>query len=159
MGGCRRYRAERTSRSKEQHPSAQCRTLSHFHKSIIILDIEEKILHNVTQSKKQGYDIAQTNISIKDRRGEKKQAEALFAKLGLTLSATTNVFCRQAVGAQGIPFHIVASAPKDAEGGTLLREALRGTCRCRHSRIAAQAAHDGAVSVYLFLCHELGGIF
>ena len=69
--------------------------------------------------------MAQTNISIRIDEDVKKEAEALFAKLGLTLSAATNVFYRQAVRTQGIPFPITALAPKDAEGGTILRGALR----------------------------------
>ena len=39
----------------------------------------------------------------------KKDAEALFAKLGLTLSAATNVFYRQAVRTQGLPFPVTAA--------------------------------------------------
>ena len=67
----------------------------------------------------------QTNISIRVDEDVKKEAEALFAKLGLTLSAATNVFYRQAVRTQGIPFLITARTPKDTGAGVLLREALR----------------------------------
>jgi len=52
--------------------------------------------------------MAQTNISIRVDEDVKKDAETLFAKLGLTLSAATNVFYRQAVRTQGIPFPLVA---------------------------------------------------
>jgi len=69
--------------------------------------------------------MAQTNISIRIDEDVKKEVETLFAKLGLTLSAATNIFYRQAVRTQGIPFLITAIAPKDTEGGFLLREALR----------------------------------
>ncbi|MCL2189967.1 MAG: type II toxin-antitoxin system RelB/DinJ family antitoxin [Defluviitaleaceae bacterium] len=48
--------------------------------------------------------MAQTNVSIRVDEEIKKDAENLFAKLGLTLSAATNVFYRQAVRTQGIPF-------------------------------------------------------
>jgi len=67
--------------------------------------------------------MAQTNISIRVDEDVKKDAETLFAKLGLTLSAATNVFYRQAVRTQGIPFYITANEPRD-DGG-FFREALR----------------------------------
>ena len=67
----------------------------------------------------------QTNISIRIDEDVKKDAENLFAKLGLTLSSATNVFFRQAVRTQGIPFLITAIEPKENDGGVLLREALR----------------------------------
>ena len=69
--------------------------------------------------------MAQTNISIRIDEDVKKDAEALFAKLGLTLSSATNVFFRQAVRTQGIPFQITAIEPRENEGGVLLREAVR----------------------------------
>ena len=52
--------------------------------------------------------MAQTSVSIRIDEGIKRDAEALFAKLGLTLSAVTNVFYRQAVRTQGIPFPLTA---------------------------------------------------
>ena len=52
--------------------------------------------------------MAQTNISIRIDEDVKKDAEILFAKLGLTLSAATNIFYRQALRTQGIPFPITA---------------------------------------------------
>jgi len=48
--------------------------------------------------------MAQTNISIRTDEDLKKDVEAIFAKLGLTLSAATNVFYRQVVMKQSIPF-------------------------------------------------------
>jgi len=52
--------------------------------------------------------MAQTNISIRIDEDVKREAEALFARLGLTLSAATNVFYRQAVRTQSIPFPLTA---------------------------------------------------
>jgi len=69
--------------------------------------------------------MAQTNVSIRIDENLKKDVEALFAKLGLTLSAATNIFFRQALRTQGIPFPITAAVQKEVEGGALLREALR----------------------------------
>jgi DNA-damage-inducible protein J len=47
-------------------------------------------------------------MSIRVDEEIKREAEALFAKLGLTISAATNVFYRQAVRTQGIPFPLTA---------------------------------------------------
>jgi len=51
--------------------------------------------------------MGQTNISIRIDEDLKTDAEALFAKLGLTLSSATNIFFRQAVMRQMIPFSLV----------------------------------------------------
>lgn len=67
--------------------------------------------------------MAQTNISIRVDEDLKRETEALFAKLGLTLSAATNVFYRQAVRTQSIPFNISAIGIMDC--GELLRNALK----------------------------------
>ncbi|MDR0220008.1 MAG: type II toxin-antitoxin system RelB/DinJ family antitoxin [Lachnospiraceae bacterium] len=69
--------------------------------------------------------MAQANVSIRIDEDVKREAESLFAKLGLTLSAATNVFYRQAVRTQGIPFPITALPLNTSDGGFLLREALR----------------------------------
>ena len=53
--------------------------------------------------------MAQTNISIRLDEDVKKEAEALFSKLGLTLSSATNIFFRQALRTQGIPFSLSAA--------------------------------------------------
>ena len=52
--------------------------------------------------------MAQTSISIRVDEDIKKDAEALFTKLGLTLSSAANVFFRQAVRTQSIPFPLSA---------------------------------------------------
>ena len=67
----------------------------------------------------------QTNVSIRVDEELKKDVEALFSELGLTLSSATNVFYRQALRTKGIPFPVVATDSKDVDGGALLREALR----------------------------------
>ena len=56
--------------------------------------------------------MAQTNISIRVDEDIKREAETLCSKIGLTLSAATNVFYRQLIRTQGIPFHISAVEPK-----------------------------------------------
>ena len=72
---------------------------------------------------KWGFDMAQTNISIRIDEDVKRDAEAVFTKIGLTLSAATNVFYRQVARTQSIPFQLSAVESKD--GGVLLREALK----------------------------------
>ena len=52
--------------------------------------------------------MAQTNVSIRVDEEVKKDAEILCSKIGLTLSAVTNVFYRQFVRTQGIPFAVTA---------------------------------------------------
>ena len=59
--------------------------------------------------------MAQTNISIRIDEDVKKDAEILFSKLGLTLSSATNVFYRQALRTQGIPFPLTMVDPPTRE--------------------------------------------
>ena len=47
-----------------------------------------------------------TSISITVDEDIKKDAESLFARLGLTLSAATDIFYRQAVKTNGLPFSL-----------------------------------------------------
>ena len=67
--------------------------------------------------------MAQTSVSIRIDEDVKRETETIFAKLGLTLSAATNIFYRQVIRTQSIPFYLSASESKDS--GVLLREALK----------------------------------
>ncbi len=58
--------------------------------------------------RKEVFIMAQTTISIRIDEDIKKEAEDLFTKLGLNLSSAVNVFFRQAVTEQAIPFQIRA---------------------------------------------------
>jgi len=49
-----------------------------------------------------------TNITIRIDDDIKKEAETLFGKLGLSVSSAVNVFFRQAIREQAIPFQIKA---------------------------------------------------
>ena len=70
--------------------------------------------------------MAQTNVSIRVDEDVKREAEALFVKLGLTLSAATNVFYRQAVRTQGIPFPVSAvESDSRKQAGAALKEVFR----------------------------------
>ena len=47
-----------------------------------------------------------TNITVRIDAGIKKEAEKLFEELGMSISTAFNVFLRQAVRLQSIPFTI-----------------------------------------------------
>ena len=51
------------------------------------------------------------NISIDAE--VKKQAQELFARLGMDLSTAVNIFLRQSIRTQAIPFMITAEVPND----------------------------------------------
>ncbi len=63
-----------------------------------------------------------TNISIDAEL--KKQAQALFAELGLDLSTAINIYLRQAVMEQGIPFQVTRKIP-NAETIAAIEEGRR----------------------------------
>ena len=52
-----------------------------------------------------------TNVSIDAEI--KKQAQELFAELGMDLSTAINIFIRQALRQHSIPFEITADTPND----------------------------------------------
>jgi len=50
--------------------------------------------------------MAQTNLTIRIDEDIKREAETLFSKIGLNMSSAINVFFRQAVRVQAIPFEL-----------------------------------------------------
>lgn len=62
-----------------------------------------------------------TNVSIRMDVQLKKQAEELFADLGLNMTAAMTMFLRQAVRTQGIPFEV--SRVPNAETIAAMKEA------------------------------------
>ena len=50
--------------------------------------------------------MAQTNLTIRIDEGIKQEAEKLFNGIGLNVSAAINVFFRQAIREQTIPFEL-----------------------------------------------------
>jgi len=50
--------------------------------------------------------MAQTNLTIRIDENIKQEAEILFNKIGLTMSGAINVFFRQAIREQAIPFEL-----------------------------------------------------
>ena len=53
------------------------------------------------------------NITIRVDPDVKIEAEALFGKLGMSMSGAVNIFLRQAIRQQAIPFEIKAKTPED----------------------------------------------
>ena len=49
------------------------------------------------------------NVTIRMDRDLKKEAETLFRSLGMTMTTAFNIFARQAVRTQSIPFRIDAT--------------------------------------------------
>jgi len=50
--------------------------------------------------------MAQTNLTIRIDEDIKREAESLFNRIGLNMSSAINVFFRQAVREQAIPFEL-----------------------------------------------------
>jgi len=50
--------------------------------------------------------MAQTNLTVRIDDNIKREAEILFNKIGLNMSSAINVFFRQAVREQAIPFEL-----------------------------------------------------
>ncbi len=66
-----------------------------------------------------------TNVTIRMDADLKRDAEDLFRDLGLTLSGAINVFVRQAVREQALPFRLERLQPND-ETRRALDEVMRG---------------------------------
>ncbi|MDD5599058.1 MAG: type II toxin-antitoxin system RelB/DinJ family antitoxin [Victivallaceae bacterium] len=54
-----------------------------------------------------------TNLSIRIDAKLKQEAEKLFADLGMNLTTAFNIFVRQAIRTQGIPFAIARDVPNE----------------------------------------------
>ena len=50
--------------------------------------------------------MAQTNLTIRIDENIKRDAETLFTRIGLNLSSAINIFFRQAIREQSIPFEL-----------------------------------------------------
>ncbi|MCL1862078.1 MAG: type II toxin-antitoxin system RelB/DinJ family antitoxin [Defluviitaleaceae bacterium] len=54
-----------------------------------------------------------TNVTIRIDETVKKEAETLFDKLGMSMSGAINIFVRQAIREQAIPFPIRAKTSEE----------------------------------------------
>lgn len=57
--------------------------------------------------------MATVNTSVKLDEDTKKEAQELFKNLGLNLSTAINIFLKQAVREQGIPFQVAMQPNKE----------------------------------------------
>ena len=65
------------------------------------------------------------NVNIRVEDSLKKNAESIFAELGLSISTATNVFYRQVVRCGGTPFDLRVTDPfYSAENQTRLRKTI-----------------------------------
>jgi DNA-damage-inducible protein J len=55
--------------------------------------------------------IYMTTLNVRVDEGLKKQASELFADLGLDMSTAINIFLRQSVMHDGLPFNVVREVP------------------------------------------------
>ena len=52
-----------------------------------------------------------TNFSVRMNSDVKKQCEALYGELGMTLTTAINVFLRQSLRSGGFPFYVTLNTP------------------------------------------------
>ena len=55
---------------------------------------------------------ANANINIRVDRDIKNKAQEVFSALGLDMTTAVNIFLRQAIRKNGIPFEVVAEQPQ-----------------------------------------------
>ena len=77
--------------------------------------------------------MAQTNLTIRIDENIKQEAETLFNKIGLTMSGAVNVFFRQAIREQSIPFEL--KPYDDYYTGERLNRVLRSTEQAERGEI------------------------
>ncbi len=56
-----------------------------------------------------------TTVSFRTNRQIKEEAKQLYSSLGMDLSTAINIFLRQSIRDNGIPFHISASSQANME--------------------------------------------
>ena len=77
--------------------------------------------------------MAQTNLTIRIDENIKQEAETLFNRIGLTTSAAINVFFRQAIREQSIPFEL--KPYDDYYSGERLKRILRSKAQAERGEI------------------------
>ena len=60
-----------------------------------------------SNEKKEGVYMAQTNLTIRIDEDVKRDAETLFNKIGMNMSTAINIFFRQSIRNQKIPFELM----------------------------------------------------
>ena len=57
--------------------------------------------------------MAATNLNIRTDKDIKDAAEKIFNELGMNMTTAINIFLRQAIGSNGIPFKVSLNTPND----------------------------------------------
>ena len=63
--------------------------------------------------------MATTKINFQVDTDVKNQSEAIFSQLGLNLSTALNIFLRQAIRENGIPFEVKLNVPNETTASTI----------------------------------------
>ena len=87
-----------------------------------------------------------TNLNIRIEKDVKIKAEKLFDALGLNMTSAVNIFLRQAIRENGIPFEIKINSPNETtlaaiqEGKAIVRDKnLRGYNNMEDLRAALES--------------------
>lgn len=54
-----------------------------------------------------------TNLNIRTDKAVKEAAESIFAKLGMNMTTAINIFLRQTIRENGIPFSLKLNTPNE----------------------------------------------
>ena len=57
--------------------------------------------------------MSSTNLNIRTEKEVKEAAEKIFGELGLNMSTAVNIFLRQTIRENGIPFELKLSGPNE----------------------------------------------
>lgn len=60
-----------------------------------------------------------TNLNIRTDKEVKAAAEKIFSELGLNMTTAVNIFLRQTIRENGIPFELKLSIPNDATAAAI----------------------------------------
>ncbi len=89
--------------------------------------------------------MATTNINFRTEEWVKTTSEALFESLGLNMSTALNMFLRQAIRENGLPFMVKADMPNETtlaamrEGDALLADtSVKGYTNMKELRAALE---------------------
>ena len=80
--------------------------------------------------------MAQTNLTIRIDEDIKREAESLFSKIGLNTTTAINVFFRQAIREQAIPFEL--KPYDDYYTGKRLARILRSKAQAEMGKIVTK---------------------
>ena len=86
-----------------------------------------------------------TNLNIRTDKEVKEAAEQIFNELGLSMTTAVNIFLRQTIRSNGIPFELKLNTPNDVtmaaveEGRKIARNPeIRGCTSIKELRVALE---------------------